>query len=433
MLSKILNWQDPLQTAYSLACNNGYRDDWAFLYSALSNQINNSYSYLAAFPKKQITANNFEEFEQQLKNNKSDDYWFGYLAYDLKNILEKLPYDEKFLINLPDLWMINFNLILIFDHKKQKIKCLYSNDHFLKNIPKPLKTSGLKTSFTLDKIKSNFTKDSYLKKLQSIKQKIAAGDIYQANLTRKFYSHFIKKPENDFELFIKLNKISPANYSAFLKIGNSSVISSSPELFVKIDSKGQMLCSPIKGTAPRFGDLAADKSSKAALKNSAKERAENLMIVDLIRNDFSKSCKTGSVKTKNLFKVNSYKTVHHMSSDIYGVKDDKISTIQAIKNCFPAGSMTGAPKIRAMQICSNMETVKRGIYSGAIGFFKGNNVCNLSVVIRTLIIQESTIEFQVGGAITFDSDPESEWLETINKAKGIAGALKIKISDLKKL
>ncbi len=156
------------------------------------------------------------------------------------------------------------------------------------------------------------------------------------------------------------------------------------------------------------------------------------MIVDLVRNDLSRHCLAGSVQVEKLFKISSYKTLHHLSSDICGIKKPNSNNIDIIKSCFPAGSMTGAPKIKAMEICSELEKQNRGVYSGAIGFVS-NTECALSVVIRTLIVRENQFEFQVGGAITFDSDPQKEWQETINKAKGIAKTLGIKLTDLKKI
>ncbi len=202
-----------------------------------------------------------------------------------------------------------------------------------------------------------------------------------------------------------------------MKLKENYIISSSPELFLNIDNKGLVKSSPIKGTAPRIKNAKSkDLESKKQLRNCKKEQSENLMIVDLVRNDLSKSCKVKSIKVNNLFKINSYKTVHHMSSDIIGKRDVKFNNIDVIKNAFPPASMTGTPKIKAMEICSNLELVKRGMYSGSIGFISKKQ-CKLSVVIRTLIINKNNFEFQVGGAITHGSNPYKEWLETIQKPK----------------
>jgi anthranilate/para-aminobenzoate synthase component I len=191
-----------------------------------------------------------------------------------------------------------------------------------------------------------------------------------------------------------------------------------------------MESSPVKGTAPRFADKLQDEKSREYLASSEKERAENLMIVDLMRNDFSRSCVTGSVRTERLFEISSYTTLHHMASTVVGQKRDDVSTLEAIKNCFPPGSMTGAPKIQAMKWCMEQEHIRRGVYSGALGWLGGDGSCELSVVIRTLIIQGDSFEFQVGGGITSGSDAGKEWQETITKARGIMAALGLDVRSL---
>lgn len=425
----MLAWQNPLEFAYSISIDKNYKESWIFLYSGLDRKT----SYLALYPKKEIISNDFKKLENELKKNNK--LWFGYLGYGLKNSLENLPKDQKSSVNFPNLWMINFNLVLEFDHLNKQIISHFSDVKFLKKIPVPKKINSRISDKFLAKIslpKSNFSKKQYLKKVEIIKNKIINGEFYQANLTRKFYSKFKLVSGNIFDLFIKLNKASPANYSAFLKLGENYIISSSPELFLSIADNGQIISSPIKGTAPRSSNKKIDSLNKNNLRENLKERSENLMIVDLVRNDLSRNCVVGSVIVKNLFKISSYKTIHHMSSDIHGIKDKKYSAIDVVKNCFPPGSMTGAPKIKAMEICSSLEKNSRGIYSGAIGFL-GRDICNLSVVIRTILIQKNILEFQVGSAITFDSNPIAEWQETIEKATGISKALGFKLSEIKKI
>ena len=420
----MLIWQNPLEFAYSISTDKNYQENWIFLYSGLDGKT----SYLALYPKKEIIADDFKKLENELKKNNK--LWFGYLGYGLKNSLENLPKDQKSLVNLPNLWMINFNLVLEFDHVNQQIISHFSDAKFLQKIPIPKKITS-KLLAKISDLKSNFSKKQYLKKVEIIKNKITDGEFYQANLTRKFYGKFKLISGNVFDLFIKLNKTSPANYSAFLKLGENHIISSSPELFLSIENNGQIISSPIKGTAPRSLNKKIDLLNKNNLKKDLKERSENLMIVDLVRNDLSRNCLIGSVEVKNLFKISSYKTVHHMSSDICGIKNKESSALDVIKSCFPPGSMTGAPKIKAMEICSKLEKNSRGIYSGAIGFLS-RDICNLSVVIRTILIRKDFLEFQVGGAITFDSNPINEWQETMEKATGISKALGIRLADLKK-
>jgi len=443
-----IKWADPLDLAHQISTSN-YQENWVFLYSGLNEQIENSKSYICLYPQKEIVSDSFDELEKELGNK-----YFGYLSYDLKNQLEDLKDGEKSFLNLPNLWMINFGLVLEFDHDKKVINEFSLHSALrVSSLSLQLSSSssqrrlgsqqvqkdpilrwdgGINNYNSIKNLTSNFSKSEYLEKVKTIQTHIQNGDIYQANLTRKFFGEFQVKPQNPFEIFLKLNHESPANYSSFLKLGENFIISSSPELFLKIDQSGKVLSSPIKGTAPRFEDKKLDEESKNNLQNSPKEQAENLMIVDLVRNDLSKHCLSGSVQVENLFKASSYKTIHHLSSDIFGIKKPTSNNLDIVKSCFPAGSMTGTPKIKAMEICSDLEKQNRGVYSGAIGFI-GNQDCKLSVVIRTLIIKENKFEFQVGGAITFDSNPLMEWQETINKAKGIARTLGINLDDLEKI
>jgi anthranilate/para-aminobenzoate synthase component I len=190
---------------------------------------------------------------------------------------------------------------------------------------------------------------------------------------------------------------------------------------------------PIKGTAPRHADTNEDNISKENLARSEKNRAENLMIVDLMRNDFSHSAELGTIKVSSLFDITTHATIHHMSSTIKGQKKESASTLQAIKCCFPPGSMTGAPKIAAMRLCSDLERQERGVYSGAIGWFGGDGSCELSVVIRTLIIQNNRFEFQIGGGIVADSTPEDELQEIYEKARGIMECLNLSRKEMEML
>ena len=411
-----IKFTNPLKFAEKISANYP-KEDWVFLYSGLSKDVKNSSSTIALFPKDQIITDDFKEAEKTVLN--SGEKWFGYLSYELGEQFEKLPKSKNSFINLPKIHLINFAIIFEFDHQKNKLTAFFEDEKLLNKI---LNWQLKITKSSLPEVKkmdSNFSNSSYLDEIKDIRKMIAAGDFYQTNLTRKFFGEFKKKTtaHSNFEIFRKLTKSSPANYMAFLKLDGAAVISSSPELFLEIKND-KILSRPIKGTTARSSNKSEDQKNKLILKKSMKERAENLMIVDLVRNDLARFCKAGSVKVKNLFKINSYKTVHHMSSEIIGKIDEKFTIFDAIKKCFPAGSMTGAPKIKAMIVAAKKEKLNRGIYSGAIGFI-GNNEANLSVVIRTLIIKDEKFEFQVGGAITYESQAESELLETFSKAKAL--------------
>ncbi len=431
-----IDWLDPLNFAQKIAAN--YADEsWIFLYSALNNKVKNSSSYIAIFPEEKIICDDFFSAEKIIKS--SDKKWFGYFAYEVGNEFEKLPKTKKSFVDLPKIWLTKFAVVLEFDHKKKSVTAVFSDkkklEKILKLIPPCDGVIKSKEAFcphifvtpSHDGVDSNFTDKSYLAAISDIRKKISAGEFYQTNLTRKFFGEFSQKQNQQqaFQLFFDLTKLSPANYSSFLKLGENYVISSSPELFLSAKN-GKIFSRPIKGTTPRGNTLAQDKKNKLFLKNNAKERAENLMIVDLVRNDLSRICKAGSVVVKKLFAITSYQNIHHMSSEVHGKITKNFCAFDALKTCFPAGSMTGAPKIKAIEIAAKKEKLDRGIYSGTIGFFSRDEI-NCSVVIRTLVLRGKKFEFQVGGAITFDSDPKSELEEIFNKARGILNLLKIKL------
>ncbi|MCE3231967.1 MAG: hypothetical protein K0R98_224 [Rickettsiaceae bacterium] len=418
-IRKTLDWQDPLSIASGIPAT---EEKWALLYSGLNHSFTGQYSILALRAQDEVIASDFGLLARRLSSNqnKFDNAWVGYMGYGLKNCLENLPKDLPSDMGMPDLWMVNYRLILVFNHVKKTIEVWSESEDDLNYIPSPKEIS--EPNFTTSSLSSNMTKDEYLEKVTAIKQAITRGDLYQANLTRKFFG---KITNPDFSIFCKLCRISPAPYSAFLKFGDKLILSSSPERFLQVDNNGYVDTRPIKGSAPRFSDNTKDAESKLLLQNSEKDRAENLMIVDLSRNDLSRGCVVGSVKTENLFEVTSYATVHHMASTVTGKKRNDVSTIELIKGCFPPGSMTGAPKIKAIEICSQLEKIERGVYSGVIGWLAGDGSADLSVVIRTIIINGDNFEFQVGGAIVNDSIPEEEWKETMVKAKAIAMTLEI--------
>ena len=418
-----LDWQEPLNFAQKVS-DNYDKSSWVFLYCGLNKSIKNSISQIALFPQEKILCDDFFAAEKIIRSSAKK--WFGYFSYEVGQQFENLPKTEKSFISLPKIWLINFGLILNFNHDLKDLTADFIDENLLQKAlgwnEKPAKITTIKVSF----FDSNFTDKSYLEAISAIKKQISVGDFYQTNLTRKFFGKFNKKlsPQENFQLFLDLTKLSPANYSSFLKLDENYVISSSPELFLKIKNK-KIISRPIKGTVARGENFSQDKKNKSYLKNSPKERSENLMIVDLVRNDFARICEAGSVVVKKLFKISAYKNIFHMSSEVHGKIAKNFDALDALKTCFPAGSMTGAPKIKAVSIAANLEKLDRGIYSGAIGSFSKKEV-NSAVVIRTLITSGEKFEFQTGGGITFDSDEKSELQETFNKAKSLCEILGIK-------
>ena len=422
-----LDWINPLDFASKIA-DNYTNQNWIFRYSGLSEQVPGSISQIALFAQEEIISDNFSEAQNIIQN--SDDEWLGYLSYELGQNFETLPKTQKSFISLPKIHFINFGLKFEFNHDKKELIASFHDKKLLDEVLCYKKRSS-KTpqNSNIISIDSNFSDQSYLAAISNIKEMIANGDLYQTNLTRKFFGEFEAKQEqrSSFKMFCDLCELSPANYSSFLKLDDHYIISSSPELFLKVEN-GKIISRPIKGTTPRSSDPKQDEANKLALQNSEKEKAENLMIVDLVRNDLSRICQAGSIVTHNLFDITSYQNIHHMSSEVEGSILDRFSTFDAIKTCFPPGSMTGAPKIKAINVATDKEQLDRGIYSGAIGSIS-NEALNLSVVIRTLVLHGKKFEFQVGGAITFGSDPEMELQEIFNKARGILALLQIDVDQ----
>lgn len=426
-LQETLPWIDPLALARGVDAS---EHSWILLYSGNQTSYSGRYSILALKPQQDIQTSHFGEIAPLLSDDQAcyDNAWFGYLGYGLKNDAESLAVDAPFHLNLPDAWLVRYGLVMVFDHEKESVDVWAQTREALTDIPAPIFHASPPAVLVSD-LSSNMTKDIYLEQVSAIQQAILRGDLYQANLTRKFFGTIAMK-QSPFEIFCALSEHSPACYSSYLKYGETHIISSSPEQFVQISADGAVSSRPIKGTAPRHDSREEDEAAREALIASEKDKAENLMIVDLMRNDFSRGATPGSVSVPSLYDITAYRTLYHMSSEVISQKRDDVSSLDFIRYCFPPGSMTGTPKIKAMELCSALEKSERGVYSGAIGWFGGNGAVDLSVVIRTLIIQGTYAEFQVGGAIVADSDPIAEWQETLTKARSIAAVLNIRPMDL---
>jgi para-aminobenzoate synthetase component I len=279
-----------------------------------------------------------------------------------------------------------------------------------------------------DLVDANFTRfrsmtshEEFVKKANRIKEYIAAGDIYQVNLTQQFVAE-INTEGSLFSLYEILREISPAPMSSYLKMEGREALSSSPEMFLKINERS-IETRPIKGTRPRFAESEKDLASINELQNSSKEIAELVMITDLLRNDFGKFCHFGSVKVDKMLQLETLEQLHHLVSTISGEVSEGVSTPEILEKCFPGGSITGAPKKRAMEIIDELEAVPRGLYCGAIGYMGFNEKSQFSVVIRTLVREKKQLHYHVGAGIVADSDPQFEYDETLLKAAGIRKAI----------
>lgn len=416
------DWCEPL--ALAKAVEESGEEHWAFLYTSLINETNGRYSYLAYQAQDQIKTDRWDDIAPLLESQKNpfNKAWFGYLGYDMKNDCESLPYDEPASIDWPDSWLIRYGVILVFDHITRRIDIWAESASLAETVPDPAPTIST-VPFKVDgDLSSNMSTKDYLQHVDTIKRHIYRGDVYQANLTRKFFGR-IEREHSLIDHFAMLCKISPSPFSACMRFGDRAVLSSSPELFLSIDGKGNVETRPIKGTYARGDSPENDAMHKNALAHSSKDRAENLMIVDLCRNDLSRDCIAGSVTVEKLFNIETYPNVFHMVSNIAGVKRQESTTLDIIQHCFPPGSMTGAPKIKAIEICSAIEKQRRNVYAGALGWIGGDGSATLSVVIRTLLLHDSLFEFQVGGAVVADSVPEMELKEICDKAMGLCHLL----------
>jgi para-aminobenzoate synthetase component 1 len=269
------------------------------------------------------------------------------------------------------------------------------------------------------RISSNFTRQEYLRAVARTKEYIAAGDIYQANLSQRLSAPLATTP---FALCQRLTRENPAPFAAYFETPDAAVVCCSPERFLQVRGR-EVETRPIKGTRPRGSTPEEDARLAAELLASVKDRAENVMIVDLERNDIGRVCEFGSVHVPELFALESFATVHHLVSAVRGRLRPEATAMDCLRACFPGGSITGAPKVRAMEIIEELEPTRRGVYTGAIGYLCFSGDMDVNIVIRTVVVKGGTAYFQVGGGIVADSDPEAEYQETIDKGRALARAL----------
>ncbi len=349
----------------------------------------------------------------------------GYISYDTGRILEELPNSSLEDFNISDIKFIFYNNIIIFDlhNNKQYISSLNGRDEEIDLIINRIKSTVHIEEYKVEEKRSNFisnfNKSEYKSAITKMKNYIASGDIYIANMTQRFYT---ESNEDSFEIYKKLRSINKAPFSAFMNFKDFQVISSSPERFLQVNNK-KVVTRPIKGTRPRGKTKEEDHKNSLELLNSEKDKAELLMVVDLERNDLSKVCKPHSVKVTELFKLETYATVFHLVSTVEGELKDEVSAVKCIKECFPGGSITGTPKIRAMEIIEELEALKRNIYTGSIGYFDFRGNADFNIAIRTIIKKDNKAYFGVGGGITYDSNEEAEYNETLDKAKALMRVL----------
>ncbi|MGH8751290.1 MAG: aminodeoxychorismate synthase component I, partial [Burkholderiales bacterium] len=348
----------------------------------------------------------------------------GYFSYDLARRIERLPNLAEDMEKLPEMAIGIYDWALVVDHHARR-SVLASHgrdartaaqwDQLIQRFSAPA-PERLRAPFHVTaKITANLTPESYARAFHQIHAYIRAGDCYQVNLAQRFSAPAAGDPWLAYQA---LRIINPAPFSAYLNTPQAQILSASPERFLKVRN-GAVETRPIKGTRPRAWHPRHDAALSEALRESEKDRAENLMIVDLLRNDVGKSCATGSVKVPKLFEVESYATVHHLVSTVTGTLARDKSALDLLRGCYPGGSITGAPKLRAMQIIEELEPHRRGVYCGAIGYIGFDGAMDTNIAIRTLVVAAGTVRFWAGGGIVIDSRMENEYQETFDKAQAM--------------
>ena len=367
----------------------------------------------------------------------------GYLSYDLCHFIERLPTIAIDDLKLPESYFGFYDTVLSFDNlenrayiastgfpeldKSRRLKRARLRLEEMKSrlssppshIPEAASESVKKTTEAV--LKSNFTPEGYMEAVNRVREYIAAGDVFQVNLSQRFETELTVPP---YELYRRLRQINPAPFASYLNFDGITIVSASPERFLRVDGDW-VETRPIKGTRPRGKNPVEDAMLAQELLNSIKDRAENVMIVDLERNDLGRVCQYGTVKVTELAILETFPTVFHLTSTVIGkLRPDK-NRIDLLKATFPGGSITGAPKVRAMEIIDELEPTRRSVYTGAIGYLGFGRNLDLNIVIRTFIIKDNKAYFQVGGGIIYDSNAEAEYQETLDKAKALIQALRL--------
>lgn len=362
--------------------------------------------------------NAFEDLKQYQQTSK--DWLFGYLAYDLKNNVEHLESNNFDGLDFPDLFFFQPKKLFLLKGNQLEIQYLNMCDDEVEHDFNEIVNVQKTTIVDQEKItiEQRIPKQDYIDKVSRLLEYIHHGDLYEANFCMEFFAENAKI--NPLEKFLKLNEISQAPFTVFFKNNKQFLLSASPERYIKKEGEN-VISQPIKGTSKRFSDPVEDEISKNYLSQDPKERAENIMITDLVRNDLSRTAQKATVEVKELCGIYSFLQVHQMISTVTSKMDSQYSAVDVLRTTFPMGSMTGAPKYAAMKIIEELEETKRGLYSGAVGYFSPNGDFDFNVVIRSILYNQENkyVSFSVGSAITSLSVPEKEYEECLLKAKAM--------------
>jgi len=352
----------------------------------------------------------------------------GYMSYDLSRDLETLANKSDQVVDIPSLYFVFYKNILIVDHHHKSVFItevselspgLSNLDHIEKLIHEGQANPIGPLIYDPVTCHGPFDKEDYMAAVERMRQYIRTGDIYIANMTQTYVG---KTHRQGFDIYKVLRHLNPAPFAAYMPLDGFEVLSSSPERFIQVQ-KGKAITRPIKGTRPRGSTQEEDAVNKRELEESEKDKSELLMVVDLERNDLSKVCRPYTVKVTELFAVESYATVHHLVASVEGQLREDHTAVDCMKACFPGGSITGTPKIRAMEVIDILEATRRNIYTGCIGYFGFDGGADFNIVIRTILKKDNQAYIGIGGGITWESDPEEEYKEILDKGEALFRAL----------
>jgi len=409
---RALRWAQQFDEACLLQ-SNGYADEHARIETLIATKASDTFASGGGYAFDRL-----EKFRERHRN----DWILGFFGYDLKNETEDLATSHPGRTGFPDACFFVPEVVLRFRGDEVEIRSPNPKTVFQQILATPFPMDSPKPSPDV-RVRNRMSKTGYMEAFDRMLRHIRQGDIYEANLCQEFYAEGVELSPVD--VYERLNRISPTPFSGFFKTGDKYVLSASPERFLA--KRSDMLISqPIKGTAPRGKSEEEDRKIVRMLQNSPKEIAENVMIVDLVRNDLTRSAREATVLVDKRLEVHTFRQVHQLVSTVMCQKRGDVSDVQAIRNAFPPGSMTGAPKISAMKLCDRYENSKRGVYAGSMGYFAPSGDFDFNVVIRSLLYNRASgyLSFHTGSAITVDADAESEYAECLLKAEAILETLK---------
>ena len=406
------------------------KERYPFLLESVHHNDNNRYSILFAFPEKSIILHNFTDFnflselEDQIKSNSINTYlpfsggWFVYLSYELIGQIEPILLNNLHTSKLPIAYAVEIPCAIIADHQSETFQIIDQDnnkdriDKIIKDIErlKPIPNQPVSGKLSQE------NEEKFIEGVNSSKDYIIAGDVFQVNLSREWQYHLSEKIESAV-IYQKLKKANPAPFSALVQYEEFSIISSSPERLFSVNN-GVVETRPIAGTHPR-GKGIKDEAQKNNLISHPKEIAEHVMLLDLERNDMGRICQYGSVFVNEVMTLETYPFVHHIVSNIKGKLRKEITIKDLVKALFPGGTITGCPKIRCMQIISELEQMTRGAYTGSIGYISNNGKMDFNILIRSFVHVDNVLTFRAGAGIVYDSIPERELAETKHKAAGL--------------